>query len=240
MDINALTKLIYSFSLPILLFSENIPFQIGEILHYQASFAKVNAAVAQLKVIGLDTVENTPVYHVQFSAKTKGIMNYVFPIEDQIELWIDKKSLLPIRIRSNISEGKFRKQDHIFIPKNSNYLISNNDTININEPIHSPYSLFYYIRKSNFSLNKKNFIYTIDSKKIRYLELKINDTVNVNVPAGEFNCFEVTPVSFDNKKFQNNAEMSMLFSKDNYRYPVKIWLNLKYGSLILELDEITN
>ena len=62
----------------------------------------------------------------------------------------------------------------------------------------------------------------------------------MNVPAGEFNCFEVTPMSLDNKKFQNNAEMSMLFSKDNYRYPVKIWLNLKYGSLILELNEITN
>ena len=44
---------------------------------------------------------STPVYHVQFSAKTKGIMNYVLPIEDQIELWIDKKSLLPLRIQQH-------------------------------------------------------------------------------------------------------------------------------------------
>ncbi len=233
-------KLIYSFLLPIILFSENIPFQIGEILHYQASFAKVNAATAQLKVVGLDTIQNTPVYHVQFSAITKGVMNYVFPIKDQIDLWLDKKSLLPLRIHSNIREGEFRKQDDIFIPKNSNYLISNNDTININEPVHSPYSLFYYIRKSNFSINKKKFIYTIDSKKIRYLELQINDSISVNVPAGKFNCFEVTPVGLDNKKFKNNADMSMLFSQDSYRYPVKIWLNLKYGSLILELDKVTN
>ena len=121
-------NLLFPFLLPIILFSENIPFQIGEVLHYQASFAKVNAAVAQLKVVGLDTIENTPVYHVQFSAKTKGVMNYVFPIEDQIDLWIDKKSLLPQRIHSKIKEGKFRKQDDIFIPKDSNYLVSNSDT----------------------------------------------------------------------------------------------------------------
>ncbi len=233
-------KLIYSFLIPIFLFSESIPFHIGEILHYQASFAKVNAAVAQLKVVGLDTIENTPVYHVQFSAKTKGVMNYVFPIEDQIDLWIDKKSLLPLRVNSKIKEGKFRKQDDIFIPKDSNYLITNSDTININQPIHSPYSLFYYIRKSNFHINKKNFIYTINSKKIRYLELQINDSVNVTVPAGKFNCFKVTPVGLDNKKFKNNAEMSMLFSQDRYRYPVKIWLNMKYGSLILELEKVIN
>ena len=34
--------------------------------------------------------------------------------------------------------------------------------------------------------------------------------------------------------------MFILFSNDDNRYPVKIWLKLKFGALVLELDEIIN
>ena len=158
---------------PIVLIGEIIPFQIGEILHYKASFANVNAADAKLHVIELDTIYDTPVYHVQFSAKTKGLMNYIFPIKDEIDLWIDTEFLLPLKIKTNISEGNYKKQNDIFIPKDQKYLLSNNDTIDIDMPVHSPYSLFYYIRKSNFSINKDNLINTIENKMITPLKLQI-------------------------------------------------------------------
>ena len=44
----------------------------------------------------------------------------------------------------------------------------------------------------------------------------------------------------NNETFKNKSQMSILFSNDNNRYPVKIWLNMKYGSLVLELESITN
>ncbi len=225
---------------PIVLIGEIIPFKIGEILHYRASFANVNAADAKLHVIELDTIYDTPVYHVQFTAKTKGLMNYIFPIKDEIDLWIDTEFLLPLKIKTNISEGNYKKQNDILIPKDQKYLLSNNDTIDIDMPVHSPYSLFYYIRKSNFSVNKDNLINTIENKMITPLKLQIDKNIKAKVPAGEFNCFQVTPKHLGNQKFKNDAMMSMLFSNDYRRYPVSIRLNLKYGSLLLELDRIIN
>jgi hypothetical protein len=44
----------------------------------------------------------------------------------------------------------------------------------------------------------------------------------------------------DEKEFKNRSQMSILFSNDEKRYPVKIWLTMKYGSLVLELNKITN
>ena len=44
----------------------------------------------------------------------------------------------------------------------------------------------------------------------------------------------------NDKEFKNRTQMSMLFSNDENRYPVKIWLTMKYGSLVLELNKITN
>ena len=233
-------KLIYAFLLPFVLSGKNIPFQIGEILHYKASFANIKAARAQLKVIGIDTIDNTPAYHVQFNAKTVGIMNFIFPIKDKIDLWIDEESLIPLKIQIDIKEGQFHKQTDIYFPQGSNYLVSNNDTINISTQIHSPYSLFYFIRKSNFSIKNNNLINTIQNGKIIPLGLEINDNIKVTVPAGDFNCFSVVPARINNQKFKNNAQISMLFSDDVYRYPVKIWLNLKYGALVLELEKVIN
>ena len=47
-------------------------------------------------------------------------------------------------------------------------------------------------------------------------------------------------MKLNDKDFKNRSQMSMLFSNDENRYPVKIWLTMKYGSLVLELDNITN
>jgi len=50
----------------------------------------------------------------------------------------------------------------------------------------------------------------------------------------------VSPSRKDEKQFKNKATMSILFSDDDNRYPIKIWMSLKYGNLILSLNEIIN
>ena len=54
-------------------------------------------------------------YHVRFSARSKGVINYLFPIDDQIDIWLNEHSLLPIKILANIREGKFKKQSETYI-----------------------------------------------------------------------------------------------------------------------------
>ena len=41
-------------------------------------------------------------------------------------------------------------------------------------------------------------------------------------------------------KFKNKAELDIMFSNDNKKYPVMIRLKLKYGYLKLELDQVIN
>ena len=44
----------------------------------------------------------------------------------------------------------------------------------------------------------------------------------------------------EKKEFKDQATMSILFSDDENRYPTKISMNLKYGSLTLKLKQIIN
>ena len=76
----------------------NIPFKVGEELNYDASFGSIDAAKGSLKVLNKESINNIMTYHVQFTAKSKGIINYLFPINDQIDIWLNEQSLLPIKV----------------------------------------------------------------------------------------------------------------------------------------------
>ena len=77
---------------------------VGETLFYKASIRGIHAASASLKVVKETIIEKDSVYHIQFKAKTRSAFNYIFPINDEIDLWIDIKTFLPIRISEKISE----------------------------------------------------------------------------------------------------------------------------------------
>ena len=126
-----------------------MPEIIGETLFYKASFRGVHAANASLKVLERTAINQDSVYHIQFKAQTRSAFDYIFPINDEIDLWVDTKTFLPIRIHERIQEGKFKRSTKLFFNRNENYAIIDNDTLPIGKYTQSPYSLFYFFRRYN-------------------------------------------------------------------------------------------
>ena len=223
-----------------LIFPLNEGLNVGEVLRYEAFFSNINAGEGSLKIFGIEKIRDNETYHVQFKANTKGLTDKVFPIRDVIDLWLDKKSLLPLQVKSSIREGRYHKKEDIYFFQKDNYALKNYKKILINENTHSPFSLFYFFR----NLNIKNFdISTIDilqGNVVETLNVNIKEDIKISVPAGDFNCFRVTPNQIGGGKFKNDARMDIYFSDDVKSYPVKIKIKLKFGSLILKLKEISN
>ena len=214
-------------------------FKIGETLKYDAYFRGIYAANAKLEVIGKEKVNNHMTYHVEFTARSRGIINYLFPINDKIDLWLSEDSLFTIKESLEIREGNYKKSRETIFNHKSNFAVSGHDTINIPRGTHSPYSLFYFFR--NNEVNQMNStLNTIQGKKVVPLNVIIEENIKAEVPAGNFLCTKVEPIKTSDETFKNKSQMSILFSKDKNHYPVKIWLNMKYGSLMLELKSIAN
>ena len=240
MDGATLMKLIPFLFLFSFVFGAKIPFNIGEILNYNASFSNIKAARGSLKVLDKETVNGVKTYHVQFTAYTTGITDYLFPIDDVIDLWLTEDSLIPVKVKMDINEGKYHKKRNLDLYHDLGYAIIGNDTIPMKSGTHSPYSLFYFFRNQDVSTFDGEILNTIQGKTITPLKVNVDENIQISVPAGDFLCSRVTPERIDKKQFKNKASMFILFSNDDYRYPVKIWFKLKFGSLILELDEIIN
>ena len=230
--------IVFFFSLSLAFPSSSM--KIGEKLKYSAYFGGVPAAEASLEIIGKEKLYGTSTYHVRFSARSKGIINYLFPINDKIDLWLTEDSFLTVKESLRIREGNYKKSQEMIINHNKNFLVLDSDTLAIPDNTHSPYALFYFFRIKDFNQVVLDTLHTTNGKKTTALKVEIERDVKVDVPAGSFNCNRITPMKLDDKRFKNRSQMSMLFSNDENRYPVKIWLTMKYGSLVLELNEITN
>lgn len=214
--------------------------KIGEKLKYSAYFGGVPAAEASLEIIGKEKLNGTSTYHVRFSARSKGIINYLFPINDRIDLWLTEDSLLTVKESLRIREGNYKKSQEMVLNHNKNFVVLDSDTLTIPGNTHSPYALFYFFRKKDFNKVEPDTLHTTNGKRATALKVEVERDVKVDVPAGSFTCTKITPMKLNEKEFKNRSQMSMLFSNDENRYPVKIWLTMKYGSLVLELDKITS
>ena len=230
--------IIFFFSLSLAFSSSSM--KIGEKLNYSAYFGGVPAAEASLEIIGKEKLNGTSTYHVRFSARSKGIINYLYPINDKIDLWLTEDSFLTVKESLRIREGNYKKSQEMILNHNKKFLVLDSDTLTIPGNTHSPYALFYFFRMNDFNQVVKDTLHTTNGKKTTALKVEIERDVKVTVPAGSFDCNKITPRKLNDKEFKNRSQMSMLFSNDENRYPVKIWLTMKYGSLVLELDNITN
>ena len=226
--------------IPLILLYGDIPFKEDEILNYTAYFSGVKAAKGKLKVLKKERLNNIMSYHVQFTAKSIGLANHLFPINDKIDLWLSEDSLHTIKALYDIQEGNYKYKREIVMDYSTGFAYSNKDSLLIKNIVHSPYALFYYFRMMDLTKLRGKIINTIQKKQVTQLEILIKEHVNVNVPAGNFLCTEVIPINKSKKQFKNDAKMSILFSDDDYKYPVIIKLKLKFGSLVLKLDEISS
>ena len=213
------------------------PFIVNETLNYSASFSGVKAGTGSLKIINED--ENS--FHIQFRAKTNKLTSYVFPINDIIDIWIDKEKLTPILIKENISEGNYKRKNIImFFQRKGKAIINNRDTISFNSNVHSPYSLFYLFRKFDIMYYKDRTINLFQKKSANPIKINVENKVTVNTNTGEYICTKISPVRADSKQFKNKSSISIWFSEDSKKYPVQIWLKMKYGGLMLKLEETIN
>ena len=230
--------IIFFFSLSLAFSSASM--KIGEKLKYRAYFGGVPAAEASLEIIGKEKLNGTITYHVRFSARSKGIISYLFPINDKIDLWLTEDSFLTVKESLRIREGNYKKSQEMILNHNKNFVVLNSDTLTIPSNTHSPYALFYFFRTKDFNQVELDTLHTTNGKKTTALKVEVERNIKVNVPAGTFTCTKITPMKLNEKEFKNRSQMSISFSNDEHRYPVKIWLTMKYGSLVLELDNITN
>jgi len=215
---------------------EAIPFNIGEKLIYDVSFAGIKAGKAFLEV--LDDDNNSNEIHIRFTAKTSFPFSSIYSIDDQIDTWLDRTDLYSKKIIKNINQGKYSKDSETIIDNKKFISITNKDTTKIPGYVYDPYSLFYVLRTKPLIIGETIRINTFGGKKISPIQIITKSEEVINTIYGSFNCLAVKPFRKGSTLLKNKGDMMIWFSNDKKKIPVQIKIKLQYGSMLLKIKEI--
>ena len=215
-----------------------VPFAVGEELVYHATFGKLPAGTARMRVQGIDTIRGRPAYHVAF-AIDGGIL--LFRVHDTYESWIDVETLSSLRHKQSISEGRYHRQTTYEIyPERAEYRKNEEDIQpSVSNPLDDG-SFVYAARVLGLRVGDtvRNERYFVPAKNPVVLTGVREDTVTVD--AGTFATTVIRPSINTNGIFSEGGDAQIWFTNDARRIPVLVKTRFAKFSLTLELRSIVS
>ena len=208
-----------------------------EVLNYSAYFSGIHVANATLKSKQKKDLNNKDILNIEFQAKSRSSVKYIFPINDIISIDVETENWEPIRVEKKLREGNYIHNSVAEFNHDERKFIFKKDTIAFLENVMNPYSLIYFFRTKTLTPDTSYQINIVDNKKIMALIFNVEHREKIKIPKGSFFANKIWPQRNDGRPFKNAGKMTIWYS-ENEKIPVMINLKLKFGSLNLELVEI--
>ena len=208
-----------------------------EKLLYSASFGGVDVATATLKSKKIKNIEDQDILRIEFKAKSKPSLKYIFPINDKIIVDVDLNTWQPLKVEKKIREGSYKQNSFSTFDHKNNIFIYKEDSISYDGEIFNPYSLIYYFRTLDFSSDENYKIQVVDNKKVTPLKFFTDEKIEVKTAFGKFYANKIWPKKINGEPFKNAGKITIWIS-DKDKLPIIINLKMKFGSLSLELEEV--
>ena len=206
-------------------------------LLYNASFGGVDVATATLKSKKFRNIQNQDILRIEFKAKSKPSLKYIFPINDKIIIDVDLNTWQPLKVEKKIREGSYKQNSLSTFDHKNNIFIYKKDSISYDGEIFNPYSLIYYFRTLDFASDLNYKIQIVDNKKVTPLKFFTDKKVEVETAFGKFYANKIWPKKMNGEPFKNAGKITIWVS-DKDKLPIIINLKMKFGSLNLELEEV--
>jgi hypothetical protein len=216
----------------------SVPFTVGEELVFHATFGKLPAGTARMRVQGIDTIRGRLAYHVAF-AIDGGIL--IFRVHDTYESWIDVETLSSLRHKQSISEGRYHRQTtYEIFPDRAEYQ-KNNEPVqrSVENPLDDG-SFVYAARVLGLHAGDtvRNERYFVPAKNPVVLTGLREDTITVG--AGTFVTTVIRPTIKTSGIFSEGGDAQIWFTNDARRVPVQVKTKFAKFSLTLTLDSLVS
>jgi hypothetical protein len=218
-------------------------FKSGEKLTYKLHYGIISGGNATLTV-DEKSFDDKKVFYAKVFAKTTGLTNTLFPIEDSYESYFDKKSGLPYKAVRNISEGGYKYySEDFFSVSDSTVKNKKHGRKKIPANTFDMVSSLYYLRNIDVDTLHNgdilNFTTWFDDEIFPfYLRYKGKEIVETKF--GKIRCLRFDPIVEPGRIFKSEDDMSFWITDDENLVPVLIEFDLIVGSVKCELIDYKN
>ncbi len=223
--------------------SSDLIFNSGEELVYTLRYGPVHGGNATLS-LNLTEYNNKEVFHARVHAKTLGLTDKIFDVEDIYESYFDTESCLPYKAIRNISEGGYKFYNEVYFAHDKGMLTSQKSgEYDVPSDILDVVSSLYYLRKMNLDTLKNGDVIPITTffgDEIFPFPLRYKGIEKVKTRLGKFNCHRFDPVVEAGRVFKSEDDMTIWLSADENLVPIRIKLDMIVGSVKCDLVKHKN
>jgi len=224
---------------------ENLPFQVGEKLSYRISWGPIVAGHASLEVAGIETVDGRDCYHLICKARTSGLIDLLFHVDNTMESWLDAKEFRSLRYRQDRTEGKYvKRSDTRYDYANKRFTITNHlggavTTLPLDKSLQDIVSAVYYTRTQSLRLHQPVTCTVNAGDSNRLVRIVPDERKEIwTKPLGDVPALRVEPNPTLTVVAANKGRMWIWVSDDAQKLPLVVVSPLAIGSARFQLTEV--
>jgi hypothetical protein len=210
----------------------------GESLLFSLSYGFIHGGNASID-LGLTYYSDKKVYHAKLVAKTVGISDKLFRIEDIYESYFDTISCLPYKSIRNIKEGNYKDYSEVFFAHQDCTVYSQKSgKIKVPPNILDIVSSLFYLRNMNIDKFKKDEVITFITyfgDEVFPFPLRYRGKEIIKTKIGKIECYRFDPVVEVGRIFESEDDMTFWITADKNQIPIKIRMELVVGAVYCDL-----
>ena len=224
---------------PLITFSQNYPFQVGESCTYRIYYGPITAGYGTLSVKSKKHLDKD-YFYFEGTGNSNTFVDMFFRVRDEYISYTNTEKLQPIHFIRNVDEGGYLiTQNYLFNPA-KNTAIVEDSVYQISDNTQDMISAFYYARtliikqnlkedsilKINIFMDEENY-----PMQIKYLNNEI-----VKTKWGKINCMVFVPQLQAGRIFKEEQEMRIWISDDENKLMIKVETKIIVGVISAELS----
>ncbi|HEY2961098.1 MAG TPA: DUF3108 domain-containing protein, partial [Pyrinomonadaceae bacterium] len=216
--------------------NENWPFTVGEQLNYQIFIGPntTPAGIATFQVRGRSQYFDREGLYFTVNAQTTNALAQVFVARDQIDSYVEPKTLLPFRTVMKLIEGRRRLNQTLALNQDTGTAVIDAG-LKIDVPVgtHDYLSFFYALRTLNLTLNKRSAVsMLVENKPMTvFVTSQKREAIRLGERTVPAIALSITTDDPEPDKYQ----LRMWISDDKRRLPLRIACATQLGPLRADL-----
>ncbi len=232
-----------------------ISIQDQERLTFNIRYGVVSAAEAELftrHIIHTDSIYTEPVeaFKVTSNAKTYSFFDVFFKVRDSIISISDKDSGLAIFYEKNLREGGYKQRRlHYYDRENENCIYQkwsfgkkefSTKDVAITKDTYDFLGAFYSIRQQELAVGD-TLIMTMSGDGVTFdAAIVVHEREKLKTIFGKKYCLKIEPQLTGETIFQNSGKIFIWLTDDEFKIPVKMESEVKFGSFVADLKDAEN
>ncbi len=230
----------------------NKSFTTGELLNFHVTFGIFSVGEAKMEIKDKTfNINGKKCYRVDVHGKTTGLVSWVAKVNDVWGAYVDTAAMTPQISYRKIRENNYKKDELVKFDHNTNmieYKVVDKKTGKFKDPMYykAPENVrdmvggYMYLRTMDLNSFHLGDTITVDAffeDTFYDFQIMYSGKETVKTKIGKIRCHKLIPVMPDNKLFDGENSITVWFSDDQNKIPVRIEASMFIGKAGVEIEK---